>query len=213
MLKLCNQVAAKTTASIWPRFLAEILCCRTELVITWSSGYTFLTSDRAEHLLDLSQHGNCVVLSLVTTQWTCILGLSPLLYAWNATNDIFTFAAGCSRQGGHPKTNVTPEHPDQKVAHSFLCPWHWVFRGTLAFFRLPQFGYVLAHLLQLNHDTLYVRWRFSNLVCRQFSFTGQCSGCLKGNSIDFPWTFPKRTYEERKLIKLLCSAIYAFNSY
>jgi len=66
--------------------------------------------------------------------------LSPLLYAWNATNDIFTFAAGCSRQGGHPKTNVTPEHPDQKVAHSFLCPWHWVFRGTLAFFRRPQFG-------------------------------------------------------------------------
>ena len=32
--KLCNQVAAKITGAIWPGYLAEFLCCQTELVIT-----------------------------------------------------------------------------------------------------------------------------------------------------------------------------------
>ena len=34
VLKLCNQVAAKITGAIWPGYLAEFLCCQTELVIT-----------------------------------------------------------------------------------------------------------------------------------------------------------------------------------
>lgn len=78
-----------------------------ELTITWFSGFSYLTGDCIEHFLYCSELGNCVVFSLKTTQWTCILILSPLLYTRNATNDIFRFAAGHCRQGRHFKTTRT----------------------------------------------------------------------------------------------------------